>query len=188
MSQRNTVFRSLHDLGLAAWFGGTLAGAVAVNGAAADIEDPRQRLHVANAGWARWTPVNLAAIAAHLVGGAGLLYANKGRVFAQRGVGASTTAKAALTLAALGVTGYSRGLGKKLEAADGVPVEGGTDPARETPPDVAKAQQQLKICQWTIPALTGGIVVLNAVHGEQQRPGQQLAGILAKPAQWVRAA
>ena len=151
MSQRNTVVRSMHDLGLAAWFGGTLAGAIAVNGAAACVSDPNQRLHVANAGWARWTPVNLAAISAHLVGGAGLLLANKGRVAAQRGVGASTAAKAALTIAALGVTAYSRVLGRKLEQADGAPVEGGTDPAPDTPADVAKAQQQLKVAQWLVP-------------------------------------
>ncbi len=188
MSERNTVVRSLHDLGLAAWFGGTLAGAIAVNGAAAVVPDKTQRLLVANAGWARWTPVNLAAIAAHLVGGAGLLYANKGRVAAQSGVGASTAAKTALTGAALGVTAYSRALGKKLEQAAGTPVEGGTDPAADTPEDVAKAQQQLKITQWVIPALTGGIAVLNALHGEQQRPKQQLPGILAKPARKLRIA
>jgi hypothetical protein len=182
MSERNTVVRSLHDLGLAAWFGGTLAGAIAVNGAAAEVPDRTQRLRVANAGWARWTPVNLAAIAAHLVGGVGLLYANKGRVAAQSGVGASTASKAALTVAALGVTAYSRALGKKLEQAAGTPVEGGTDPTAGTPEDVAKAQQQLEITQWVIPALTGGIAVLNAVHGEQQRPSQQAPGILARPA------
>lgn len=34
MSSRNTVVRSLHDLGAAAWFGGSLMGAVGVNGAA----------------------------------------------------------------------------------------------------------------------------------------------------------
>jgi hypothetical protein len=181
MAERNTVVRSLHDLGLAAWFGGSLAGAIAVNGAAAEMPDQTQRLRIANAGWARWTPVNLAAIAAHLVGGAGLLYANKGRVAAQSGVGASTAAKAALTGAALGVTAYSRALGKKLEQAAGTPVEGGTEPAADTAQDVAKAQQQLKITQWVIPALTGGIAVLNAVHGEQQRPNQQVPGILAKP-------
>jgi hypothetical protein len=189
MSERNTVVRSLHDLGLAAWFGGTLAGAIAVNGAAAVVPDKTQRLLVANAGWARWTPVNLAAIAAHLVGGAGLLYANKGRVAAQSGVGASTAVKTALTVAALGVTAYSRALGKKLEQAPaGAPVEGATEPAASTAPDVAKAQQQLKITQWVIPALTGGIAVLNAVHGEQQRPKQQVPGILAKPARRLRIA
>ena len=77
MSERNTVVRSLHDLGLAAWFGGSLAGAVGFNGAAADVPDEKLRLTVANAAWGRWTPVNLAAIAAHLVGGVGILYANQ---------------------------------------------------------------------------------------------------------------
>jgi hypothetical protein len=49
MSDRNTVVRSLHDLGLAAWFGGPPAGAVGFNGAAADLPDPKLRLRVANA-------------------------------------------------------------------------------------------------------------------------------------------
>jgi hypothetical protein len=188
MSERDTVVRSLHDLGLAAWFGGSLAGAVAVNGAAADVPDPSMRLRVANAGWARWTPVNAVAIAAHLIGGAGLLRANRGRAAAQSGVGASTVTKLVLTGAALGVTAYSRALGKKLQQADGVPVEGGTDPSASTPPDIAKAQQQLDICQWLIPALTGGISIMTSLQGEQQRPGQQLSGILAKPGKWLRAA
>jgi hypothetical protein len=80
----NTVSRSLHDLGLAAWFGGSLMGAVGLNGAAADVEEPKQRLRVATAGWNRWTPVNLAGIAAHVVGGAVLLGANTGRVASSR--------------------------------------------------------------------------------------------------------
>jgi hypothetical protein len=188
MSERNTVVRSLHDLGLAAWFGGSLMGAVAMNGAVEEIPDRSLRLQVANAGWARWTPWNLAAIGAHLVGGIGLLEANKGRVAAQRGVGASTAAKTALTLAALGVTAYSRALGKKLEQAGGVPVEGAVEPAPDTPSETAKIQQQLRVCQWLIPVLTGGIAVLNALHGEQQRPRQQIWGILAKPAGWLRIA
>ena len=186
MTERNTVIRSLHDLGLAAWFGGSLAGAVGFNGAAADVPEEKLRLRVANAAWARWTPVNLVGIAAHLVGGAGLLYANKERVAAQQGVGTSTIAKAALTGAALAVTGYSRVLGKKLEKADGEPVEGGTDPSVATSPDVAKAQRQLKVCQWLIPGLTGAIEVLNALHGEQQRPNQQVSGVAAESAQFGR--
>ena len=43
MFECNTVVRSLHDLGLAAWFGGRLAGAVAVKGAAAGVPDPTLR-------------------------------------------------------------------------------------------------------------------------------------------------
>ena len=187
MSERNTVVRSLHDLGLAAWFGGSLAGAVAINGAAADVPDRNQRLRVANAGWGRWSPVNLAAIGAHLVGGAGLLYANRERVAGQKGVGTSTVAKLVLTGAALGATAWSGSLGAKLATFDGVPVEGGTEPSRDTPPEAAAAQKQLKVLQWVIPALTGGISVLTALHGEQQRPNQQLPGILQKPAQLLDA-
>jgi hypothetical protein len=52
--QDNTLARSLHDLGLAAWFGGSLMGAVGLNGAAAVVDAPEQRLRVANTGWARW--------------------------------------------------------------------------------------------------------------------------------------
>jgi hypothetical protein len=68
MSERNTVVRSLHDLGLAAWFGGSLIGAVGFNGEPAEVPEEKLRLRVANAAWARWTPVNLVAIGAHLVG------------------------------------------------------------------------------------------------------------------------
>ena len=44
MAEDNTVARSLHDLGLAAWFGGSLMGAVGLNGAAAAVDSAEQRL------------------------------------------------------------------------------------------------------------------------------------------------
>jgi hypothetical protein len=180
MAADNTVSRSLHDLGLATWFGGSLMGAVGLNGAAADVEEPRQRLRVATAGWNRWTPVNLAGIAAHVAGGAVLLGANKGRLASQQGVAKATVIKTALTGAALAATAWSRALGAKLEEAGEVPVEGGTDPSGDTPQDVAKAQRQLKVLQWVIPALTGAVLVLNARMGEQQRPTQATSGLLGR--------
>jgi hypothetical protein len=176
----NTVSRSLHDLGLATWFGGSLMGAVGLNGAAAQVQEPKQRLRVASSGWNRWTPVNLAGIAAHLAGGAVLLGANKGRVASQQGVGQATVVKTALTGAALAVTAWSRALGTKLDQAGEIPVEGGTDPSGDTPQDVAKAQRQLKVLQWVIPALTGAVLVLNARMGEQQRPAQVTGGLLGR--------
>lgn len=187
MPTRNTVVRSMHDLGLAAWFGGSLAGAVAVNGAAADVPDQTERLTVANAGWARWTPVNAFAIGTHLLGGAGILRANRRRTVLQKGVGASTVAKLMLTAAALAVTAYSRVLGKTLEGAGPAPVDGGTDPSAETPDDVRNIQHQLDVCQWLIPGLTGGLAVLNAMQGEQQRPAQQMIGLITKPKRWLHA-
>ncbi len=178
MSERNTFAHFLHDAGLAAWFGGSLMGAVGVNGAASDVDDPRQRARVANAGWGRWTPVNLAAIGAHLAGGAMLLKANKGRVAKQKGVLANTNVKLALTAGALGATAYSRMLGQKVMDAGDVPVAGGTEPLASTPPEVAKAQKQLKALQWAIPGLTGAVLASSSLHEEQQRPSQVVKGSL----------
>ena len=152
-------------------------GAVGVNGASAEVDDPTQRARVANAGWSKWTPVNLAAIGVHLLGGAIIARANKARVAGQEGVGAATVAKTALTVAALGATAYSRVLGQRIMQAGDVPVEGGTTPGPATPPEVEKAQRQLKILQWLIPGLTGGMLVLNARRGEQQRPKEALSGV-----------
>ncbi|MBA3304021.1 MAG: hypothetical protein H0U26_09145, partial [Acidimicrobiia bacterium] len=164
----------------AAWFGGSLMGAVGLNGAAAQADQPGQRAKVANAGWARWTPVNLAAIGAHLVGGALLVTANKGRVQGQQGVASATALKTALTVAALGATAYSRKLGQTAMDAGDPPVAGATEPASSTPPQVAEAQNRLKILQWAIPALTAGVVVLSARMGEQQRPAEVARGVLAR--------
>jgi len=173
---RNTLARTLHDLGLAAWFGGTLMGAVGVNGAAADVDDPRQRARVANAGWARWTPFNAAAIGSYLAGGAMLVNDNKSRLATQSGVAAWTTGKTALTGAALAATAYSRVLGKKLQKAGDFPAAGGTEPTAGTPPEAAGAQKQLKALQWLIPGLTGGLLYTNVVMSEQQKPTEVAKG------------
>ena len=69
----NTISRALHDVGLSAWFGGTLANAVALNPASSEAATASTTGAVANAGWDRWTPVNAAAIGAHLIGSVGQL-------------------------------------------------------------------------------------------------------------------
>ncbi|WP_446213650.1 hypothetical protein [Micromonospora sp. IBSANI012] len=180
MSERHTALRSMHDLGLAAWFGGSLMGALGVNGAAARISDSTQRLPVASAGWSRWTPVNAAAIGAHLAGAVGELATESPRVFSQRGVGRISAVKTALTIGALAVTGYSRLLGMRLEKAGNPPVEGITEPNYQTPSDVASCQRQMKLLQWAVPALTGALVVVTSYMGEQQKPGQVFRGMLGR--------
>ena len=188
MSERNTVARIMHDVGLAAWFGGSLMGAIGVNGAAAEVDDPRQRARVANAGWARWTPVNLAAIGVHLAGAAQILVAQSGRVATQKGVAGMSLAKTGLTAAALGATGYARILGQRVISEGDVPVGGGTTPIATTPAEVASAQKQLKALQWAIPALTGGVLAVSAYAGEQQRPSQVSKGVLERAGQTAIAA
>ncbi|MCW2529247.1 MAG: hypothetical protein JWM76_4107 [Pseudonocardiales bacterium] len=179
-SNRNLVIRSLHDLGGAAWFGGALMGAVGLNGASNDVKDPTDRARVAADGWARWAPVNAAAIAAHLAGGAGLILVHRDRVANQSGVTANTTVKTALTGLALVTTAYSGLLGSKLAKTGTVDADSGTVPTAATPDDVAKTQQQLRVLQWVTPALTAVIVVLGAQQGEQQRPGERLRGTAKK--------
>ena len=71
---------------------------------------------MANTGWARWTPLNLAGIAAHLAGGAVLTGANKGRLAGQQRVATASAVKTALTVAALGVTGLRPGVGQEAGA------------------------------------------------------------------------
>lgn len=177
MSERDTVLRSLHDTGLAAWFGGSLMGAVGLNGAAAQANDQSERLRVASAGWDRWAPVNLAAIGAHLAGAAGIFASQSPRVVIQRGVGTMSLVKTGLTAAALGATAYSRALGKKMEQGSTAPVEGTTEPIDQTPPEVAGAQWRQRVTQWSIPALTGALIVLTALAGEQQKPTSVLRGV-----------
>ena len=180
MTQRNTIARSLSEVGLAAWFGGSLMGAVGVNGAASEVDRPEQRARVANAGWNRWTPVNLAAIGAHLLRSVVLTGGNKGRIAGQKGVASTAIAKTAVTAGALAATAYARALGQKVIQAGDVPVEGGTDPSAQTPPDVAGAQRKLSALQWAIPALTGTLLVMDALMGEQQRPNQAASGFVAR--------
>lgn len=173
---RHTLSRSLHDLGLAAWFGGTLANAVSLNPAAGQPLHSSDSGRVANTGWDRWTPVNAAAIGAHLAGSVGQLLGNRGRLVSQRGVGTMALTKTALTVAALGVTGYARVLGKKVSAHHDVPVADATTPTAGTPDDVASAQRQLAALQWAVPALTGALVVVSSFAGEQQRASEVVAG------------
>ena len=178
-SNRNTIIRSLHDLGAAAWFGGSLMGAVGVNGASKDVSNPIERTKISSSGWARWAPYSAAAIGAHLIGGGGLLLAHRDRVRNQSGVGANTDAKTVLTAAALATTAYSGVLGAKLaKAGSDAYTDGGTVPSDTTPDNVAKIQQQLRVLQWATPVLTGALVVLGAHQGEQPRPQDRFRGWL----------
>lgn len=175
MSQRNTFIRSLHDIGLAAWFGGNLMGAVGLNGGAATAKDPAERLKVASAGWAKWAPVQLGALGAHAIGGAGLIFANKSRLFVQPESRTNTIVKLAITVVAAGTTLYAGILGTKIakHADEGAP--GVTEPGATTSDELESAQKQQKLLQWATPALTLILIVLAAQQGEQQRP---IAGLL----------
>lgn len=178
MSRSTQTFQIMHDVGGAAWFGGSLMGLVGVNGAGDTVHAPEERARVATVGWARWTPVQVVMIGLHFIGGLGLLVANRDRAAHQRGVRGNTVIKALLTLAAGAATLYSGILGGKIGQAGDVPADGSVTPNDRTPAEVADAQRQLRGLQFVIPALTGTIVALGAQQSQLQRPEHQSRGYL----------
>jgi len=182
MSGRNTVLRSMHDLGVAAWFGGALMGAIGVNGGASEAKDPTERLRLSSPGWARWAPVQIAAIAVHGIGGIGLIVANKGRLAAQGEARTNSAVKIVVTAAA-GAASVAAGLaGASILKHSDEGAESVSEPGSSASDELATAQRAEKVLQWAIPVLTGVLIVLGAQQGEQQRPGQGWAKNLTEKA------
>ncbi|MFG6446514.1 hypothetical protein ACFXQA_14735 [Microbacterium sp. P07] len=175
MSARNTLVRAMHDVGLAAWFGGTLMGAVGLNGATAKADKPADRLRLSSIGWAKWAPVQLAAIAVHGVGGIGLIAGNKARLAGQPEARTNTNIKLVVTGLAGAASLYSAILGATIAKHADEGGEGVTEPDEQASAALKAAQSKQKVMQWAIPALTGVLIVLGAQQGEQQRP---VAGFL----------
>jgi len=180
VSNRNTLVRTAHDVGLAAWFGGSLMGAVGLNGATAEAKSSKETLRLSSIGWARWAPVQTAAIAVHALGGVGLIVGNSDRLDRQDEAKSNTAVKLGLTVVAVGLTVYSGALGKKVYEHQDDVTAGTTEPGHGTDPELASAQKQLKYCQWALPVVTGVLIFLGAQQGEQQKPSEQSKGLLGK--------
>jgi hypothetical protein len=174
MSQRNTLVRGMHDIGLAAWFGGTLMGAVGLNGATAQTNDPAERLRLSSLGWAKWAPVQLTAILVHGIGGAGLIVGNKARLAAQSEARSNTSVKLLITGLAGAASLYSAILGTTIGKHAEEGGKGVTEPGPDASKALASAQSKQRVMQWVIPVLTGALIVLGAQQGEQQRPASGL--------------
>ena len=97
----NLLARSIHDLSAAAWFGGSLMGAVGLNGATSEAKDAMERTRLSSLGWKKWAPVQTGAFAAHLASLGPILWENKGRYTAQHGVMSATWIKTAVTVAGM---------------------------------------------------------------------------------------
>jgi len=60
------------------------------------------------------------------------------------------------------------------------PVQGATEPDEHTPGEVARSQRQQRVTQWSVPVLTGLLVLMSSWMGEQQRPGEVASGIFGR--------
>lgn len=173
----NLIARSVHDLTAAAWFGGSLMGAIGLNGAAAEARDPAERIRLSSAGWMKWAPIQTAAFASHLVADLAIAWENKERITKQDGVARDTVIKTGVTLAGVAVTLYAGILGKKVEKLADQGAVGATEPKADASDELKSAQDRLRMLQWAIPAFAGAVILLGAKHGEMQRPKNVFQGL-----------
>jgi uncharacterized membrane protein len=157
--------RAIHDLGLAAWLGGSLFGKFALNPAVQVIDKKTDRGRVVNTAWNGYNVINTLSLAAVTVGWLGARFTeaqNDLMSDTERGL---AYVKDGLVAAAV-ITGVVNGVqGGRLakQAPEGaVPIETGTLPAPETPPEAAKIQRSLGLFG-NLNIITG--VALVAVNG-----------------------
>jgi len=138
--------RAAHDVGLAAWLGGAMFGKFAHNPSLVKISDRAERGSVSNAAWNGYNTVNAVGLGSAALGWAAAraTEANPGNLSARER--ALSTAKDGLMVSSV-LTGALSGIqGARLarQATNGaVPVETGTKPAPETPPQAARIQRSL---------------------------------------------
>jgi hypothetical protein len=168
MTTRDSVAnatRALHDVGLAAWVGGSLYGKLALNPAVQLIDKKTDRGKVVNAAWNGYNLVNTLALGAVTVGWLGARFTETRPENLSDTERALSFVKDGLVAAAV-LTGIVNGIqGGRLakQAPEGaVPIESGTEPAPETPPEAAKIQRSLGLFG-NLNIITG--VALVAVNG-----------------------
>lgn len=145
MGTLSTTAWVLHDLGLAAGFGGNLFGQIALNPALKAIQSKNERGKVSHVAWDKYKTVNIAALTTMagtwLIGRTLLSGWEAGR--ASRSL---TQVKDGLVAGAV-VTGVGAAIsGFMLDAAlkHGHPIESGDQPSAETPRRTAWLQQLVK--------------------------------------------
>ena len=169
MAKDNNVLRSANELSLAAWFGGSLMGATGMRRA---VSEAGGGVEAEGAGWSAWQPVQTLAIVTQLVSGAGLTVANRGRYIAQRGVARTSLLRTAVTGAAVAATIGAAKSGQQLAVVS-------SDAAAHTE-EVNRLRSRTRMFQWLVPLLTGSLIVLDAVMGEQQRPQRVASGVIGR--------
>lgn len=178
MTAYSTSVRALHLVTNAAWFGGSLMGAVGLNPAASEGDTHKERAEIADKGWTKWGPVQGAAVGLHLLSGLAIVADNQRRTLTHPPTTVAVVLKTALTGAAVAASGaaylYGARLGEAREAAGENPV------ARKQARDLT---QRMRWLQWATPATTGGLLILDAYLGEQQRG---VAGLLDRPSSFLR--
>jgi len=143
MATLSTTAWVLHELGLAAGFGGNLFGQLALNPAVQTIQSKRERGKVTHVAWDRYKAVNatsLLVMAGTWIAGRTLL---SGREVGKASRALTLTKDLLVAGALVGGVGamvLGRMLDKEVAASDG-PLQSGSRPAAETRERVARLQR-----------------------------------------------
>ncbi|WP_370892319.1 hypothetical protein [Janibacter sp. GXQ6167] len=161
----STAIRATHLVTNAAWFGGSLMGAVGLNTAARQADSERKQAEISGAGWETWGPVQGGAIALHLLSGLGIVIDNRRRTVSHAPTTTAVVLKTALTGAALAATAAAYINGQKL----GDVRTGSNDAGQPVQESARELEGRMRWLQWAVPATTGALLVSDAYLGEQQR-------------------
>jgi hypothetical protein len=157
--------RAAHDVGLAAWLGGAMFGKFAHNPALRRISSHSERGAVANAAWNGYNVVNALGLGAAAAGWAAsrLTETRPDKLSGRERTLSAVKDGLMVTSVASGMLNGVQGARLAKQAPDGaVPVDTGTQPAPETPPQAARIQKSIGALG-TVNIVSG--VALVAVNG-----------------------
>jgi hypothetical protein len=174
------VTRAAHDVGLAAWLGGVMFGKFAHNPSLEKISSHAERGSVSNAAWNGYNAINAAGLGAAALGWGAARLTETNPVNLTGPERTLSRAKDGLMAGAV-PTGIANGVqGARLarQAPDGaVPVQTGTKPAADTPPEAARIQRRIAVLGNLNIASGVALVGVNAVLAQMNhsRPAKRRA-------------
>jgi hypothetical protein len=180
--------QTVHDLGAALWFGGSVMGVAGVNKSGNDLRDGMDKIRVAASAWNRFAPAQWLGIAAVLAAGTQLTRGSKGRLFAQQPFKRAGAAKAAVAVAGAAATAFAAYSGQKIgllaeqahQRGEPVEVQDATIPTEKTPSELAAWQRRQRVAQFLVPLFSGANIVLNSYLVQQYRPTAAVRGVVRR--------
>lgn len=160
---------ALHDLSGAVWFGGNLFGVVALNSGVRAAHDHEERGAVLNQSWENFAPYSVASALTFGATWAAIRMSDP-RLSSKESLPIARV-RDWLTVGAIASTVVSGVLNRAIaESApqDRVPVEGGTDPAPETPEPAASSLVAMRFAAAANLAIGGALLATGAILEQQQ--------------------
>jgi hypothetical protein len=169
MAKLSTAAWVAHNLGLAACFGGQLFGKLALNPKLDTLSSKEERGKMLNAAWNRYNAVNAASLgvaaATWFLGRAGI----SGRAI-DDDARKLVLAKDALFVATAltGLASIISGLRLSRQAPEGAtPIQTGTEPAPETPEEVAGLLRTVNVLGDVSLGLIGSIIAVTTILSQK---------------------